>query len=288
MRRWKKFGHGCLRLLGVPVWLAAVLTMLSAVGLAAAFSGLAADWVGYGVYALSAYTLCVDGALVWRIAPRVWGRAKQNAWVRRYRGDLSYRAEVSVRVSLAVNLVYALFKGWAGVWYHSIWFGTLAFYYTVLALARFSLVRSLKREETGTQGWRRYAQTGWLVLLLTLVLGVLGTMMIFRRDRLSYPGYVIYLAALYAFYAVINAVRNLIRYRSLAHPVYSASKAISLVTALVSLFSMQTAMLVQFGEDEGFYRLMSCLTGASVFLLVAGLAIYMIRTGGKMKKAAQA
>lgn len=285
--RWNRFVRLCLRLLHPPVWLAVIFTLASTVGLIAAFAGWAADWVGYGFYALSAYTLCADVALTWHLGPAAWNKANENRWVKRYRTDLPYRAELSVRISLAINLAYALFKGWAGIWYRSVWFGAMAFYYIILVLARSSLARSLKREETGVDGWRRYIQTGWLILLLTLALSVMGIMMIFRQDRISYPGYVIYVVAGYAFYALINAVRNIVRYRRLEHPVYSASKAISLATALVSLFSMQTAMLAQFGEDEGFYHLMSCLTGGGVFLLVAAVAIYMIRHGVKMKRSAQ-
>lgn len=194
----------------------------------------------------------------------------------------------SIQRSLIINLAYAVFKGWAGLQYRSVWFGALALYYILAALARSSLARSLRRQESPKKGWERYSQTGWLLWLLSLVLSVLGTMMIFHQDRIAYPGYLIYAVAAYTFYAVISAVSSLIRHRRLAQPVPLAGKTVSLCTALVSLFSMQTAMLAQFGSDEGFSRVMSCLTGSGVFILVHGIAIYMILHGRKQKKAAQA
>lgn len=288
MNRWQSLLRVVLKLLRPPVWLAVVLTLLSCAGLIAAFTGATADWLSYCAYALSAYTLCADLVLTWKLWPRLVRGVRTNPLLQGYRKDLDSRAIYSVHISLIINIAYALFKGWAGIWYHSVWFGTLAGYYIIVALARSSLARSMRQEEAPAKLWQRYCQTGWLLLILSLTLAVMGTMMIFRRDRISYPGFIIYVVALYTFYAVINAVRNLLRYRKLEHPVYVASKAISLATAFVSLFSMQTAMLAQFGDgDEFFYRLMSSLTGGGVFFLIHGMAIYMILHGRKEKKLAQ-
>ena len=211
---------------------------------------------------------------------------KFSAFWQRYRRDLDFQASASLRLSLIVNLCYALFKGWMGIRYHSVWFGALAAYYLIVSLSRSHLARSMGRSLSPRRSWTHYCQTGWLLWLVSLVLSVLGAMMLFHQDRIAYPGYLIYAAALYTFYAVISAIRNLVRYRR-AKPVQIAAKAISLCTALVTLFSMQTAMLSQFGSDEGFYTLMSALTGSAVFFLIHISSIYMILHGRKRKKSAQ-
>ncbi|MEE1318924.1 MAG: hypothetical protein UHD05_05375 [Ruminococcus sp.] len=56
----------------------------------------------------------------------------------------------------------------------------------------------------------------------------------------------------------------------------SAAKALRFAAALVSLLSLETVMLMQFGNDESFRRLMTALTGAGVFIMVFGMSVYMI------------
>ena len=83
--------------------------------------------------------------------------------------------------------------------------------------------------------------------------------------------------AMYTFYAMINAVRSIIRFRHRGSPVLSAAKAVSLVAALVSVLSLETAMLTQFGtaEDERFRQIMTGATGAVVCVAVLAMAAYM-------------
>ena len=49
-------------------------------------------------------------------------------------------------------------------------------------------------------------------------------------------------------------------------------------TALVSIFSLETAMLAQFGGEnsESFRLVMTSLTGIGVSLIVLGMAVFMI------------
>ena len=70
-------------------------------------------------------------------------------------------------------------------------------------------------------------------------------------------------------------------------PAYSAAKAISLVSAIVSVLTPENAMLTAFGQDnsELFRQIMLGATGAAVVCAVQGIAIYMIRNAGKNLKA---
>ena len=62
-----------------------------------------------------------------------------------------------------------------------------------------------------------------------------------------YPGVLIYIAAMFMFYAVILAVFNLVKYRKYDSPAISAAKAINFMADAVSILSLQTAMLAEFG-----------------------------------------
>lgn len=107
--------------------------------------------------------------------------------------------------------------------------------------------------------------------------------MIWQNEGYEYPGYVIYLSAMYAFYSFISAVWNLVKYRKVGNPILSASKAISFAGALMSVLALQTAMITRFGEgDEKFRMEMNIITGAFVLGITLFMAVYLIVHGQKI------
>ncbi len=111
--------------------------------------------------------------------------------------------------------------------------------------------------------------------------------MVHQNRGFEYPGLLIYAMAAYSFYAVTVAIINIVKTRRHNSPVLSAAKAINLVAALVSILSLETAMLAQFGGDDDpmFRRAMTGATGGGVCTIVIGMAIYMIwRANKNLKK----
>lgn len=96
-----------------------------------------------------------------------------------------------------------------------------------------------------------------------------------------YPGYMIYVAAAYAFYALAMAMLNIRRLRRLDDPILAAAKLLTLVTALVAVLSLQTAMFAAFGSGEDWQQLMNALTGGAVCLLIMLLAGAMLSRAHK-------
>ena len=77
------------------------------------------------------------------------------------------------------------------------------------------------------------------------------------------------------------------RYRKYQSPAMSAAKAINLAAALVSMLSLETAMLAQFGGGETFRQLMTASTGGSVCVIVVGMGVYMAVHASKQLKKRQ-
>ena len=107
---------------------------------------------------------------------------------------------------------------------------------------------------------------------------------ILGKKMISYPGHIIYVVALYTFYNFIIAIINLIKYRKMDNPIFSAVKMISLSTACMSMFVLQSALISAFGNDMNYAFLMNSLTGTFVLLIVIGIAIYMITKANKIIK----
>ncbi len=242
----------------------------------------------YMLYGMSAYCLTV-----WVVQlPRLFRKAKASiltrltatAFGRKYVEDLAFRGSVSICQGMAVNFLFVVFRFFVGIRYASIWFFTMAMYYLLLGIIRLSLILSW-RGRTMNSALRCLRRTAWLLLLLNIPMGGMITLMVLTDSGYSYPGYVIYLSAMYTFYTIILSAVHLVRCRRLGSPILSASKVLNFAAALMSLLGLQTAMISQFStRGKDFRRGMNAVTGGSVWLGVILLAVYMLHRSRKMRE----
>lgn len=264
-----------------PAWPVMALCMvLSAAGLSGVLRhGLSKSLTGVLVCLLVAYTLLIMLARGVKAALHVREALKSNALYQRIHGDAAYKALMSLRLSLTVNLLYTLVKTAACVYYSSEWFGAMAFYYFTLSLERFLLLRSLNRAVEPREEWKKFTSCGALLLLLIQALAVMSILVIRTDSAPRYPGALIYVAAIYTVYALGSAIRNMLIYRKLNSPLLSASKAMCVVNACVSLFFLQTAVLKQFSSNPQFQLRMNAISGFSMLAVVSMIAFGMIIKG---------
>ncbi len=203
----------------------------------------------------------------------------------KYMTDVRFRAGISLYQGFFINLLYIVMKLVSGILYRSTWFIALAVYYILLAVMRFLLVRRLNVQDEVSE-LRRYRLCGVMLLFMNQALAGIVIFMVHQNQGFDYPGLLIYAMAAYAFYAVILAIVNVVKTRRHNSPILSAAKAINLVAAMVSILSLETAMLAQFGgnDDPMFRKAMTGATGGGVCTIVIGMAIYMIRRANKNLK----
>lgn len=204
----------------------------------------------------------------------------------KYLTDIHFRNRISLSAGLMINLAYIVMKLSAGIYYRSAWFIALAVYYILLAVMRLFLIRYMS-ENDRDKAFRRYRLCGFILLIMNQALAGIVIFIVHQNRGFQYPGILIYAMALYAFYAVITAAVNVVRTRRHNSPVLSAAKAVNLVAALVSILSLTTAMLTQFGgdDDPAFRRTMTGAVGSGVCTIVIGMAFFMIyRANKELKK----
>ncbi len=207
-----------------------------------------------------------------------------NRIIHRYFSDIWFKTSVSLRVSFVFNLLYAIYEIICGVYYESPWFITLGCYYILLMLARLVLLYETKNQaKDKTAEWKRYRICGILLLFMNLVLAGIVVLAVNNDYGSRYAGYLIYAIAAYTFYKVVMAIRNFVKYRNICNSVIVISRVISFVSAIISILSLEIAMILQFGDDEIFFRVMTVITGAGVCIIISAVAIYMIVTAHKDK-----
>lgn len=242
----------------------------------------------YMIYCMSAYCLTI-----WILPlPRLFRKAKADmlhrltgtAFGGKYMGDPAFRGSVSICQGMIVNFLYVAFRILVGIRYASVWFITIAIYYLLLGVMRLSLILSWRNRNASSE-LRSYRKTAWLLFLLNIPMGGMITLMVLTDSGYSYPGYVIYLSALYTFYTTALSVVNLVKFRKLGSPILSAAKVLNLVAALMSMLGLQTAMIAQFSaEGESFRRMMNAVTGGSVWLAVYLISVCMLLHSRKKRE----
>lgn len=238
--------------------------------------------ISYTAYVVSAYALTIVCAYIAK-APKVDVRAvlHRNPFLHRYLTDIPFKTHVPLYLSLGLNMIIVAMKLFYGIRYRSVWFGTLAVYYIMLAVMRFLLLHHVSKAGIGSDlamELKQYRLCGVILMLMNIALSGVVILVVRKNEGFHYAGYLIYVVAMYAFYNMISAVRDVLKYRKYKSPVMSAAKAIKLAAALVSMLSMETAMLTQFNdqEDEAFRQLMTGTTGGGVCVIVLATAVYMI------------
>ena len=105
--------------------------------------------IAYFSYAISAYSLAIVCAQAVKLLK---GTCKallyRNKYLHRYLTEVPFKMWISLYLSLGINLLYAVAKLFGGAYYRSVWFGTLAVYYMLLAIMRFLLLTPTKEIRT--------------------------------------------------------------------------------------------------------------------------------------------
>ena len=110
-----------------------------------------------------------------------------------------------LNLSLWANLLVAAFKLILGIAVQSFWLGAVGVFYGVLALMRFSLLRSFRRETPDAEQ-KAYRRTALLLNVLTLTMTGIFVQMIRDDQTYRYPGILIYVMAVWAFAMMILSV----------------------------------------------------------------------------------
>ena len=282
---WKKLGkallfpHIAIMILLVPI--ATVLLVGSMV-----FVGTDSV-IAYISYVLAAYTLTVWCFKIPKLINFFKTFKNENKYARRWQDDTRLRVNVSLYGSFAWNALYGIFQLWLGFYHHTFWFYSLGAYYICLGVMRFFLVRHTRKYAPGERmqtELKKYRACGIVFLVMNLALALIIFFMVYWNRTFEHHMITAIAMAAYTFTTFTVAIVNVVKYRKYNSPVFSASKAISLAAALVSMLTLESTMLTAFSDEtmtDISRKLMLGVTGGVISLLIVAMAIYMIVVGTK-------
>jgi len=213
---------------------------------------------------------------------------ENNKYLKRFKEDPIIKTLFMLYKNLTLNGIYAIFKLVNGIIFKSIWFITFGIYYSLLIIVRSNLLLYSRNNNLGVNlkdESKKYKSTGILLLFFNLILFGMIALVVVKNQKIIYPGYTIYVMAIYTFYVVISGIINMFKYRRHLSPVMSAVQKINLSQALISMLSLEIAMLNQFGpEAADFNKTLIGITGFGVGIVFTVMSIYMIIKSNKIKE----
>ena len=285
---WKKLGkallfpHIAIMIILVPIATVLLVGSMVFVGTESA--------IAYISYVLAAYTLTVWCFKIPYLIKFFKTFKDENKYARRWQDDTRLRVNVSLYGSLAWNALYGILQLWLGFYHHTFWFYSLGAYYICLGVMRFFLVRHTRKYAPGERmqtELKKYRACGIVFLVMNLALALIIFFMVYWNRTFEHHMITAIAMAAYTFTALTTAIINVIKYRKYNSPVYSASKAISLAAALVSMLTLESTMLTTFGDGTmtvTAQKWMLGATGGAISVLIVATAIYMIVIGTKKLK----
>lgn len=282
---WKKIGKA---LLFPPIAIMLVLIPIATAFLVCSMVFLGTESMTAIIsYVLSAYTLTIWCFKIPYLIQFFKTFKNENKYARIWQDDTRLRVNISLYGTLIYNTAYALLQLGMGFWHHTFWFYSLAGYYISLAVMRFFLVQHTRKHNPGEKmldELRKYRACGIVFLLMNLALALIIFFMVYWNRTFNHHEITTIALAAYTFTSLTFAIINTIKYRKYNSPVYSASKAISLASACVSVLTLESTMLTTFGTETMSLtgrRIFLGISGGAISVFIIAMAIYMIVQGTK-------
>lgn len=278
---------------GAILAIAYTLTALSVAGsLAALLLGFLSDrflsvvaYVLFAVAALSlAYTVYTIVIYAKDTKRLITDLLYSNPISKRMIESFGFRTVIAAIFSFFGSMIYAIFNGVLGIVFSSVWYGALAAYYIFLSLIRGELLMYHRRRTRGDEQSERFIRakkyriSGVILLILNFALSAAIAQMIFDDRFFSYPGWIIYAFAAYAFTKMSFSIVNLCRSRRQGDLTVRGIRDINLLDAVVSILALQTALLHTFAQDGDGISISGFNTATGIFVsaFAIGFSIYII------------
>ena len=134
---------------------------------------------------------------------------------------------------------------------------------------------------------KKYRACGIVFLLMNLALALMVFFMVYWNRTFHHHEITAIALAAYTFTSLTVAIVNTVKYRKYNSPVYSASKAISLASACVSMLTLESTMLTTFGAETVSLterRILLAVSGGVISVFIIAMAIDMILQANKRIK----
>ncbi len=273
------------KILFPPLIIMVLLLVFSIIFLIYSFANLESNSIIAIIsYVLSAYTLTIWCFKIPNIINFIKKIRKENKYVVEWLSNPRLRINTSLSFSSIFNIIYAIFNLCIGLFHDSIWFISVAIYFALLSIIRVYLLSYARKNLPGENMQKELLKSkicGIILLFMNISLTVMTFLMVSNYKVFIHHQITTIAMAVYTFTSFTIAIVNIVRYKKYNSPIYSSSKAINLVSASVSMLTLEATMLTVFSKESTSIiekKVLLSITGAIIAIFITSLAIYMIVT----------
>ncbi len=199
-----------------------------------------------------------------------------NSFIERYRTDYEFKTFTGAWLSLGITVLFAVYNGYLGIASLSLWHGSIAIYYILLAVIRGIILLSERKSKARLRTFR--ISSCFLLLLNIALICPIALMVMFEKPVTMSMIPAIAMAA-YTTYKIVMASVNFgsKKKRRSGNILISELRAISLIDAIVSVLSLQNTLIMVNGGAESMLTL-SAITSGAMYALVLVITIRLLMT----------
>lgn len=240
--------------------------------------------------AIAVSTFFFTGDKTHSIEDKVTLKDKSKDTMARFRSDTDFSTAVLSSGTSLISLIFAIYNGFLGIYYQSLWHGSICVYYILLTLIRlyilFSEKRILKRNEDITKRRQRTFVVSNIILLIINISMILPTALMVTFGKPAGMTLIPALAmAVYTTIKVISAIRR-IKHRSESDNLLIRELwTISVVDAALSIISLQNTLIMVAGDpnDRSLFVLSAISSGVIIAATIALEVFFFVSELKKLK-----
>ncbi|MCR4694420.1 MAG: hypothetical protein K5773_03740 [Pseudobutyrivibrio sp.] len=289
----KKIIRLILQAFYLPLWKAAIAFAVCGIGLV--YTLINGDkipvFLEYIAYILSFYTLSV---LVWAFVKEAipWGYkiCIQLPIIKDLILNIRYRQRFFLYTAGMMNFLFLIFYFVVAFYYKSKWFYVIGLYNLCSALVRGYLSRQEhllqfmpENEYRNIIESKITMHSSLMLFVMNIVITIMAYLVIFNDDTFKYHFIILYGLALYVFVRLTVIIIAMAQTKPHNTGIWKIVQLFNLATALVSLFTFQTALLHTYEDNILVREQYNAYTGVLIFGINLGIVIWLLVRSRKIR-----
>lgn len=211
-------------------------------------------------------------------------------YAERWKKDFNFKTLINAAGSFFITTAFALYNGFLGIYYRSVWNGCICVYYILLAVTRgiipITEKKNLSRaEKADAYRNRTFKITSVVILLMNLALAVPISLMVLNSRPVNMGLIPAIAMAAYTTYKVVIASVNIKRMKRSSNILVRELRTINFIDALVSVLTLQnTLIIVNRTEETGDMFVLTAVSSAAIYLVILALSVWRIVKELKLSK----
>lgn len=203
--------------------------------------------------------------------------SSKSKFLNRLFNDIYFRTILATSFSLFLGVCFVGYNAFAGIYYHSIWNGSISVYYAFLVQIRILfLIGEYKLSHNkdindASQKQKRAKMLrleGILLIFVNLALVAPVTLLATSQTNVILPMWVAITNACFTFYKTTVCIYSFIKTRKNNNLSVKGIKNLNLTSACISLLSLENTMIITFSEEIGHDMQILMILSAFVVMIV--------------------